>query len=202
MMLRFLGHLPPCCFVAVSGGCDSMAVLSFLSNRKTKPTVAYFNHGTAHGAEAEVFVRQYCADNALDLIVGHISRAKAADESPEEHWRNERYAFLEALPGPVVTAHNLDDVMETWIFTSLHGEPRLIPQARNNVTRPFLLTPKSEMREWCVRKNIPWIEDPSNKDVHYMRNHIRHNIVPAALVVNPGLRKVLFKKLISTGVSE
>jgi tRNA(Ile)-lysidine synthase len=94
----------------------------------------------------------------------------------------------------VVTAHHLDDAVETWVFTSLHGESRLIPYSRGNVIRPFLLTPKSELVSWCERRGLAWSEDPSNTDTAYMRNLIRHKILPEALKVNPGLRTVVRKK--------
>ena len=72
VMLEFIGKLPrrPC--VAVSGGPDSMAVLDFLSRKN--PVVLHFNHGTQHGEDAELFVRDYCKENNLELHVGQISR--------------------------------------------------------------------------------------------------------------------------------
>ena len=61
--------------------------------------------------------------------------------------------------------------------------------------RPFLLNKKEVFYNWCERKGIPFVEDKSNGDDKYMRNYIRNNLVEKALVVNPGLHKVLFKKV-------
>lgn len=195
-MLRFEGAIPQDLYVACSGGVDSMAVLSFLMNRATKPRVAYFNHGTAHSNSAEGFVRAFCDKHSLELSVGRIQHERASRESFEEYWRNERYAFLYSLSTPVVTAHNLNDCMETWIFTSLNGEGRLIPYRNRNVIRPFRQTLKAELVSWCVRRGIAWAEDLSNTNTAYARNRIRHNIMPEAVLVNPGLDKVIRKKIL------
>lgn len=195
-MLHFIGKLPRQCRVACSGGVDSMAVLSFLKMGKGAVGAAYFNHGTEHSERAEKFVKEYCEQANVHLRIGRVTRKKFAHESWEEYWRNERYGFLHSIDGPVVTAHNLNDCMETWIFSALHGEPKLIPYARQNVIRPFMITTKDEFKAWCERKKVPWLDDPSNDDVHYSRNRIRHNIMPEALKINPGLAKVIKKKLV------
>lgn len=196
-MIRIGGQIPHNVYVACSGGVDSMAVLSFLMSRPIKPRVAYFNHGTEHSRVTESFVRKFCEDNALSLTIGHITRERDPRESLEEYWRNERYAFFHKLDLPVVTAHNLDDCIETWIFGALNGAPKLIPYSNKNVVRPFRQTEKAEFISWCTRHNVAWAEDLSNRDVSYARNRIRHNIIPEAKIINPGLNKVIRKKLIA-----
>ena len=114
--------------------------------------------------------------------------------SQEEHWRDQRYTFLRTL-GPVITAHHLDDCVETYIHSALNGTPKVIPMIRNNVLRPFLTTRKSELISWCQRHDVPWIEDTSNQDSKYMRNYIRNELMPHALRVNPGLH-TLVKKVV------
>lgn len=178
-------------YVACSGGVDSMAVVDFLSRGKRKPRLAYMNHGTAHAMEAETWIRRYAEQNSLELTIGKLDRERQPRESPEEFWREERYRFLHSLQLPVITAHHLDDVVEQWIFSSLHGKPGLIPTTRGNVLRPFLLTKKAEMVAWCDRYQVPYLNDPSNDDLRYMRNRIRHKLIPEALQINPGLRKVV-----------
>jgi tRNA(Ile)-lysidine synthase len=194
-MIRVQGKLPNNLFVACSGGVDSMAVLNFLVAGRRRPTVAYFNHGTEHSSKTEGFVSDYCRAAGLELVVGRADREKARGESREEYWRNIRYNFLHSLPGAVITAHNLNDCIETWIFTALNGEPRLIPYKNQNVIRPFRMTPKSDLIAWCKSRGVPWAEDASNSDVSYARNRIRHKIVPEATMINPGLEKVMRKKL-------
>ena len=172
-----------------------MAILDFLVRGKREVTVAHFNHNTPFGRFAEKFVKGYCRKNNIKLVVGQIQREKLDEESWEEYWRNERYRFFEALDGPVITAHHLDDVVEWWTFTSFHGNPRLIPYQNNKTIRPFLSTSKEEIWNWVDRKSVPYVTDPGNFDEKYMRSLIRKNIIPEALKVNPGLRKVIKKKI-------
>lgn len=193
-MLRLLTHLPKTVTVAISGGVDSVAVTDFLS-KKHDVRCAFFHHGTSASDLALDFLDKFCSERNLALTVGNISGTKPKETSQEEFWRNERYSFLESIDTPVVTAHNLEDCIETYLFSSLHGTSKTIPYRRNNVIRPFLLTSKKEFVNWCERKNIDWCEDLSNSDVKYMRNYIRHELMPHALVVNPGLAKVVAKKV-------
>ena len=197
-MLRLLGKIPASVTVACSGGPDSMAVVDFLRKGRHEVTVAHFDHNTPFGKKARIFVEKYCQKNNIKLAVGTIQREKKPDQSWEEYWRNERYRFFESLSGPLITAHHLDDVMEWWTFTSFHGNPRLIPYRRDKTIRPFLATSKEEILNWVTRKGVPYLTDPTNFDDKFMRSFIRNNIIPEALKVNPGLRKVLRKKVEKT----
>ena len=188
--------------MAFSGGVDSVAIADFLLRGRKKVQLAFFNHGTSASIEGEAFARHFAETRSLQLQIGHVTRPKRVDESQEEYWRRQRYEFLFTLPNTVVTAHHLDDAVESWIFNSLHGKPHIIPYSNRNVVRPFLITPKSELIEWCNRKNLMWSEDASNSDVVYMRNLIRHRIVPEALKVNPGLRTVVKKMYLRDEVSQ
>lgn len=196
-MIRFIGNIPNKCTIAFSGGVDSVAIVDFLLNGRKQIDLAFFHHGTETSNLAHQFVVEFAKTRNLKLKVGYISRQKLPEESMEEYWRNERHSFFSTFKDPVVTAHHLDDAIETWIFTSLHGESRLIPYSSGNVIHPFLITPKSEFISWCKRKNLSWLEDESNKDLRFIRNLIRHKIVPEAFRVNPGLHKVIKKKYLS-----
>jgi len=193
-MFNILKEIPRKVTIAVSGGPDSMAVLDFLKNSH-EVTACYFNHGTQHGSEAEALVTEYCKDNNIKLVTNYIKRPKPKGQSTEEFWRGERLNFFHRFREQVVTGHHLQDQMEWWLFTSTHGNPRLIPYNNGNVIRPFLTTPREEFREWCIRKEVPFLDDPSNQDRKYMRNLIRNEILPLTLEVNPGLAKTI-KKLV------
>ena len=193
-MIRYIGKLPLSCTVAFSGGVDSVAIADFLLRGRKQVSLAFFDHGTYHSQQSIPFIEEYAKRYSLPLTIGRIFRAKDSNESMEEYWRNERYRFLHSISGPVITAHHLDDAIETWIFTSLHGTPRVIPYSNGNVIRPFLVTPKRQLKDWCVRRNVSWVEDESNQNEKYMRNLIRHRMVPEALKVNPGLHKTIAKK--------
>ena len=197
-MIRIIGKIPARVTVACSGGVDSMTIVDFLLKGRRKVELAYFDHDTPHSKDALKFVRQYAGKNKLNLIVGKVKGIKGR-KSLEEFWRDERYKFLNSLNREcIITCHHLDDVIETWLFGSFHGNPKLIPHKRGkNIYRPFLMTEKKEILNYATHKQVDWIEDPSNRMTkNIMRNHIRHNIVPQVLKVNPGIRTTIRKKLI------
>jgi tRNA(Ile)-lysidine synthase len=193
-MIKLLGSVPRKITVALSGGIDSMVLFDFLS-RNHQVEVAFFNHGTENSQRAEEFVTVFCSDRNLVLYKGRVHNVhRGREQSPEEHWREERYNFLSQFE-LVATAHHLDDAVETWVWSSLHGTSSLIPYRRGNVIRPFLLNRKYDLEDWARRKNVRWIEDHSNNDTAYTRNYIRHQLMPGVLRVNPGIHSMLKKKL-------
>lgn len=171
-----------------------MAVVDFL-RRNHKVTAVFFDHGTETSQEAFEFLYERFFATDVVLLRGHITREREKDESMEEYWRNERYKYFHSFDCPIITCHHLDDCAETWIWSSLNGEGRIIPYSNQNVIRPFRLNRKSEFINWCRNKNVKWIEDSSNQDTKYIRNFIRSELMPKALVVNPGLHKVIAKKV-------
>lgn len=183
--------------IAFSGGIDSVFATDFCLRGKKEVTLAYFNHATQHGKKAESFAIEYANKNNLKIILGSLEEEVPSGVSKEAFWREKRYCFLNSIEGQVITCHHLDDVLETWIFSSAHGKPSLIPKQNKNVTRPFLLFRKDEIRKWATEKNLSWIEDESNKDISFCRNRIRHNVIPEILKVNPGVYKTM-KKLINS----
>ena len=70
-----------------------------------------------------------------------------------------------------------------------------MPYRRNHIIRPFRLTRKRDLRLWADLKQVPYIEDDSNKELCYNRNYIRHKMMPHVLKVNPGIHKVVAKKV-------
>ena len=184
--------------IAVSGGLDSMTFLKFLSLYKSNEfTVLHFNHGTEHGNEAERFVIRHCLDNGYELKVGRIKNERKRGQSLEEYWRNERYAFFSEYKGKIITCHHLNDVVETWLFTSLNGNPKLIPAERGNFIRPFLASRKEDIVSFYKRHGVTHIEDPSNSEQEHARNIIRHSLIPCALKINPGIHTTIRNKVVS-----
>ena len=199
-MIQIQGKLEREVYVGCSGGVDSMAVVDFLM-RNHDVNLMFFDHGTETSKDAlEFLTNRYSPsiDNAgMKLLVGEIKRAKQKSESWEEYWRTQRYEWFHSFDTPVITCHHLDDCVETWIWSSLHGEGKIIPYSNQNVIRPFRANTKTEFTNWARNKNVPWIEDSSNEDTKYMRNFIRHEMLPKVLVVNPGISKVIRKKVLS-----
>lgn len=194
-MLKLLGKVPNTVNIAFSGGSDSVVCTDFLLRRKRNIRLLYFDHGTEHGKEAKQFCIEYASQQNIPIHIGECFYPKSEKESLEEYWRKQRYLYFSSWEDPVISCHHLNDVLETWVFTSMHGIPKLIPYRHGNVIRPFLLNTKTHITEWAITNNLHWLEDPSNLDVKHPRNRIRHNIVPEILKINPGIYKTLIKKL-------
>jgi len=213
--LEFL-HIPKeqTITIAASGGPDSQALIDWFLRHTTKSVhLLFFNHGTETSSNSqallEAFVTNYNrrevhpfkpSGEAPVLRVGHIQdKNKPKDKSWEEHWRDERYAWFMSQKKcfPTLTGHNLDDAVETWIWSSLHGEGKIIPFRTEHIFRPLLLTTKESLKIWCDTHNVPYYIDPGNEDRKYMRSIVRHDIMPHALRVNPGIYKVVKKKILA-----
>ena len=194
-MIKVLGEIPKGEFgIACSGGVDSMAILDFLVKGRYNTHVLYFNHNTEHGHEAEKFITEYCNQKELKLTIGRTELKPTSNK--EKIWSDLRYQFFSQFDFPIITCHHLDDCVETYLFSCLRGFQSVIPYSKANVIRPFLLNEKSEFEKWCKQKSVPFIEDKSNDCLDYSRNRIRHQIIPEALLVNPGLKTVV-KKMIN-----
>ena len=129
------------------------------------------------------------------MVVGNIYFDRPPEKSIEEHWRDERYKFFRTFDNTVITGHNLDDVIEWFLFSSLHGQGKLMPYKNQNVYRPFISTSKRSLEDWCERKDVPFMVDPGNTDRKFMRSIIRNDMMPHARKVNKGIEKT-FKKLV------
>jgi len=198
-MIRIIGKIPHNVMIACSGGVDSMVIAHFLLQGRRKVRLAYFNHDTIHSHKSQQFVEDYANNNNLDLFIGKIKGIKGK-RSMEEFWRNERYSFFGRIKTNfLITCHHLDDVVETWVMSSMHGNSKLIPYRRGeNIYRPFLMTSRNTIKKYAERKSVKWVEDPTNLKTEYIRNHVRHNLMPGILKINPGIRTTIRKKIVET----
>ncbi len=199
-MITIQGKLDREIYLACSGGVDSMAVADFLMQNH-KVNLLFFDHGTETSKGAREFLSDIYGLGIkypkTKLKIGEITQSKDNRESWEEYWRNQRYEWFHSFDETVITCHHLDDCTETWLWSSMHGEGKIIPYQNQNVIRPFRLNRKSEFTNWCRNKNVHWIEDASNDDTKYMRNFIRQELMPKVLVLNPGIHKVIRKKVVA-----
>jgi len=198
-MIRLVGPIKGITAVAVSGGPDSMAALSFIQNANPNIAAIYFDHKTEHGKEAKTFLQSYCESNNITLVIGELAQTKPKQDSWEEFWRTQRYHFLHSLKDHLIaTAHHLNDVAETYLWGCAHGTFRFIhyrqpSNNKTNIIRPFLLTPKTKLLAWCHRHSIPYIKDGSNNNLKFTRNRIRHKILPEIEQINPGFLTTITK---------
>ncbi len=194
-LVKVLGKLPGKVSVACSGGPDSMAALDFLINGRREVDIVHFNHGTPASDNYTDLVVSYAESRNIEVKIFKITGSPGKRDSTEAWWSKKRYEVFHNLKNPVVTGHNLNDVAEWWIFTSLRGNPRVTPYRNKNVIRPFLLTPKLNLTQWCDRNGVPYIHDPTNFECKNARSQIRQKIMPEALIVSPGLLKIMSKKV-------
>lgn len=184
-------------YVACSGGTDSVAVALFMHHEvKAKVKLVYVNHGTEFCLDALAIVTELSLSLGVDLLVREIDTYIPPKTSRQEHWRNQRYLALNSLDLPVILGHQLDDAVESWIFSSLNGTTSLIPYNNNKCVRPFLTVRKSILREYVESYKAPVFECPSNSDLSFRRNYIRHELMPHALVVSPGLHAMVRSKIL------
>ena len=185
---------------AVSGGADSVALLFAFYLLKEKLEIrleaAHFNH-RLRGEESdrdEAFVRNFCDRYDIPLHVGS-GRVTAGSKGLEAAARDARYAFLRSLEGKIATAHTADDNAETVLMhlvrgTGLKGLGGIMP-VNGSVIRPMLKITRQEveafLEEWCLRH----VEDSSNKTDAFLRNRIRHQVMPLLRQENPRLAENL-----------
>ena len=193
-MIRIQGKIPYRVMVACSGGVDSIAVSHFLSRTRTVDLL-FVHHQTPDSAKAYRAVVAFAEKFNLNLWDEGIDPLVPKNTSQEEHWRNERYKIFHRIPEPIITCHHLDDCVETWIWSSMHGTGKIIPYSNKNVIRPFRLTKKEAFYRYASKHNLTWHEDTSNDDTRYTRNYIRHGMMPHVLRVNPGIQKTIAKKI-------
>ena len=179
---------------AVSGGADSMALLWGMYMLREKLGIilecAHFNH-QLRGEESDrdaAFVRQFCEDYHIPF---HYGKAKvvAGEKGLEAAAREARYAFLRSLPGVVATAHTADDNAETVLMhllrgTGLKGLGGIAPKS-GNVIRPMLSVTREEVLAFLEEYSLPYVEDSSNHTDDFLRNRLRHNVVPLLKKENP-----------------
>lgn len=185
---------------AVSGGADSMALLwgVYLLKEKLELDIsaAHFNH-QLRGAESdrdEAFVRDFCAGYGIDFVSGS-TQVVAGPKGLEAAAREARYAFLKGLPGKIATAHTADDNAETILMhlvrgTGLKGLGGIAP-VNGNLIRPMLTITRSEVLAFLAEYSIPYVEDSSNSGDDFLRNRLRHHVMPLLKQENPSLSQNL-----------
>jgi tRNA(Ile)-lysidine synthetase-like protein len=170
-----------------------MVALHYFKKGRKEVIPLFFHHGTQTSEDAKNFL---ISQNIENLQIGSLNSNIPKGKSLEEYWRDERYKFLNQFnDAPVITCHHLDDQVETWIYRSFWGEGALIPYRNKNIIRPFLLTKKIEIEAYATRHNIAFSQDNSNFDTDYMRNRIRHNVIKEALIISPGIYKIIRDKV-------
>ena len=181
---------------AVSGGADSVALLFALYLLKEKLQIrlsaAHFNHHL-RGAESDqdqAFVEDFCSRYDIPLYKGGAA-VETGPKGLEAAARDARYGYLKTLPGRIATAHTADDNAETVLMhlirgTGLKGLGGIAPKS-GKLIRPMLTVTRQDVMAFLQEWNLPHVEDQSNHTDQFLRNRLRHNVMPLLNRENPRL---------------
>jgi tRNA(Ile)-lysidine synthase len=179
--------------LAISGGLDSMVLLDAvslsLSAPKSSVLVATFDHRTGnHASRAARMVARKAAQSGFRCVVGTAETVGRK----ESEWRDERWRFLRSVAtnfkAPIFTAHTLDDQVETVFMRILRDAgPRGLAglYAESDVVRPFLELRRVDLERYARARGLNHIDDPTNSSRAYLRNRVRHDLLPALTKVRP-----------------
>ena len=186
-------------FLAVSGGLDSMVLLHLLKQLPYEIAVLHCNF-QLRGLESfgdQNFIQEYCDQNNIPIFITQFDTeafAKDYKMSTQVAARELRYSwFYELLESKnfdyILTAHHADDNLETFIInltrgTGLDGLTG-IPEENDKIIRPLLPFSREEILKYAEENKIEWREDSSNASNKYLRNKIRHDLVPMLKEINP-----------------
>ncbi len=187
--------------VAVSGGVDSIVLLHLLAqmksdslivqssdsraaNKTIQLTVAHFDHGIRKDSAEDRKLVQALAKKYNLPFVYHAG--KLGPKTSEATARKARYDFLHTVrragdAQTIITAHHQDDVLETAVLNLLRGTGRRglsSLKSTDIVKRPLLHVSKKELLRYAKREGLQWREDSTNIDERYLRNYIRHRLLP------------------------
>lgn len=154
----------------------------------------------------EAFVRDLCAREGLPLCVEHASFTELGGRNLEAAARDVRYAAarryvreLCAQAGTarsaarILTAHTASDRAETFFMNAIKGSGAAglssIPRRRNIIVRPLLDMTHEDLVRYLQVAGQPWREDESNQDTGYLRNFVRHRLLPVARERNAGVAR-------------
>jgi len=186
-------------FLAVSGGLDSMVLLHLVKQLPYEIAVLHCNF-QLRGLESfgdQNFIQEYCNHHNIPIYTTQFDTEAFAKDyklSTQVAARELRYSwFYELLEQEnfdyILTAHHADDNLETFIInltrgTGLEGLTG-IPEQNDRIIRPLLPFSREEILKYAEENNIEWREDSSNASNKYLRNKIRHDLVPILKEINP-----------------
>jgi tRNA(Ile)-lysidine synthase len=160
---------------AVSGGADSMTLMVLAIAAGCVVTAVHVDHGLRRGSDVEAEVVASAADR-----FGAAFRSETivvpAGPNLEARARDGRYAVL---PDDVMTGHTADDQAETVLINQMRGASTTgLAAMRPGPRRPILALRRSGTVRFCHAQGIQVVEDPSNRDPAFLRNRVRHELLP------------------------
>ena len=183
--------------LAVSGGADSMVLTSLFKICNLKFEIAHVNYHF-RGEDSNLdqkLVENFCLENKIKFHLKDISEEEKLKMKSLQNWAREiRYEFFfkileEENLDFIVTAHHLNDELETFIINLSRGSGIKglsgIPKNENQILRPLLKFTKHEIYNFAKENNIAYREDKSNEKDDYLRNKIRNQLTPKIVEIFP-----------------
>jgi len=177
--------------LAVSGGIDSMVLLhaAVASCKRDQITVATFDHGTGPAAtEAYRLVASRCSALSIAFVGGRADRALET----EAEFRDARWRFVRAAAkttgARIATAHTESDQIETVLMRVLRGAGArglAALYAPSDIVRPLIGLRRATIAAYAAMFGVSWVEDPTNASSRFLRNRVRHDLLPALRGVRP-----------------
>lgn len=195
--------------LALSGGIDSMVLADMLLKSKTDFVLAHCNFHL-RGEESdgdEQFVREFAERNGLTLYVKQFDTMAYAKEhgvSIEMAARDLRYAWFEELRqqlgyDKIAVAHHADDQLETFFINLLRGAGirglKGMRPVNGNIIRPLLDESREEIHQYAIENGIKWREDHTNAETQFLRNKIRHELLPVIDSISKEGRASILKSI-------
>ena len=191
--------------IAVSGGADSITLLHAFKYLNLKILALHCNFGL-RGKESDMdeqFVKRFCDTYGIALSVKKFNTTAYAKEkgiSIEMAARELRYNWFEDMKVSkkmdyIVVGHHADDLAETFFInicrgTGIKGLTGIKP-VHGDILRPLLSFPRTDILKYIEDHQLGYRTDSTNNSMDYVRNRIRHQVIPVFKDINPGFRETM-----------
>lgn len=195
--------------IAVSGGRDSMTLLSVFYSLKLKIIVAHVNY-QLRGEDSDLdegLVSTYCKEHKIKLEVLKSDTNTYCEKHKlgiQEGARNIRYNWFEKLKKEhqsnyIVTAHHLDDAIETFFINLSRGSGvkglKSIPYLHEGKLRPLIHYSRKDITDYALENKLVFRDDHSNNSNDYLRNKLRNKVIPVILAEIEGIENGISKSI-------
>ena len=198
----------------VSGGADSTALARLLhlcsDELDLTVSIAHVDHSLRPDSGADAaFVRSLARELGMRFVSRKLEPGSLAGDSLENRARMARYEFFEEQADElgcqvIAMGHTADDQVETFLMRLMRGSSTAglkgIPARRGRIRRPLLDLSRASIRNWLKGGGYTWREDPSNEDTKFVRNRVRHVLLPMLRRdFNPSVDRAIWQTLSVAG---
>ena len=185
--------------LAISGGIDSMVLWHLFKRSQKAFVVAHVHHHQRQASDEELaYIKRQCALENTPFFEHHLTLNNA--QNFQASAREARLRFFEKIAHQeqceaIVLAHHADDQLETFVMRILKrrfwrtwpGMMMSTPFRDTLLFRPLIEQSKADIKTYAQTHNVLYFEDETNRSLHYMRNRVRHQILPHFSKTNPEL---------------